>query len=462
MTKQWVILPDAFFAGHCTDGSHNKIWAACLAQEQEEGQENASSNDVIYLCVYGPYGAAPRVEAPQKFSLVDGRKIWQKKSREKQGKGYRQVDFQSFLPSFGRPFGQDLVFSGVPGQAMAENANAAISSTAGGDPEPPKLPYSAALVKAISLVQANRQLRDPHFGVSEKVNGERCLVMFDGQLLTAYNRQGRRTSVPPDSALALMRLGHPFIVDGERLTGALAGNYVLFDLLMWNGEDVRELPYAQRLARLAGGLYQAHLLHQPQTTPTLQLAQENSAVPGLALLQAVVDQPGAASVFGEVQSMGGEGIVFREFAGPYYACSTKYKFLDDIDVIVYGIQPGSVSGSLKMALVRSSDQALLDIGHVRAGLTNQDIRKVEALLAQETFLVFKVEYLPIRTVGISLVEPRTSMTLLRTDKDPAECTSDQFPAEKADLIAQAIPIVGITLKKSRGSETVPPLPTTLF
>lgn len=467
--KQWVILPDAFFAGHCTEGGSNKVWAACLAQEQEGGQASEIGDEVIYLCVYGPYGGALRVEAPQKLSLADGRKVWQKKSREKQGKGYRPVDFQTFLPKFGRPFGQDLVLPGVTGQAIADGGSMIAPSLSGGLQEPPMLLYSAALVKALNLGQAERLLGDPQFGVTEKVNGERCLVMFDGQHLTAYNRKGRQTSAPPEGALALCQLGHPFVVDGERLTGDLAGTYVLFDLLMWQEEDVRELPYTQRITRLAEGLYQAHLLHQFQATPTFQLALQNSTVSGLALLQAVVDGPIATSVFEEVREAGGEGIVFREFAGTYYACSSKYKFLDDMDVIVYGIQAGAVSGSLKMAVVRSTDQALLDVGHVRAGLTNQDIHNVEELLAQGIFPVLTVQYLPIRTVGLSLVEPRiikamtkTSRMIFRTDKDPAECTSDQFPAEKADLIAQASPIGGITLKKSQISENALPLPTTLF
>jgi hypothetical protein len=53
-----------------------------------------------------------------------------------------------------------------------------------------------------------------------------------------------------------------------------------------------------------------------------------------------------------------------------------------------------------------------------------------------------VEYLPIRTVGIRLVEPKTSMRELRSDKTAGECTTDQLGDERAAMVEAAVPAAG--------------------
>jgi hypothetical protein len=63
--------------------------------------------------------------------------------------------------------------------------------------------------------------------------------------------------------------------------------------------------------------------------------------------------------------------------------------------------------------------------------------RLAEMLKQGEQPVLTIEYLPIRTVGITLVEPKTSIRKLRTDKTAAECTTDQFGPEKAALIAAA-------------------------
>ena len=79
-------------------------------------------------------------------------------------------------------------------------------------------------------------LAHPDYGVTEKVNGERCLIQFDGRDVVAYNRKGQRMSAPPECAEHLRRLGRPFVTDGEWLTRNLPGYYVAFALLEWDAE----------------------------------------------------------------------------------------------------------------------------------------------------------------------------------------------------------------------------------
>ena len=110
------ILPDAWFAGHCTSGGSNKVWAACLAIEAEDTTQvpasavEAGEAELVYLCVYGASGANLRVEAPQMLPAADAHKLYQKKYREKLGKGYHLAPFQPFLPAFGHPAGLPLVW----------------------------------------------------------------------------------------------------------------------------------------------------------------------------------------------------------------------------------------------------------------------------------------------------------------------------------------------------------------
>ena len=153
----------------------------------------------------------------------------------------------------------------------------------------------------------------------------------------------------------------------------------------------------------------------------------------------------AAHTLEAVQAASGEGVVLRSLSGDYAAGPFKFKFVTDIDVFVIGVNEGLSAGSLKLGLVRHTDGAVICVGNVRAGLTDSNVNAVRAMLADGQRPVFTVTYLPKRTVGIQLVEPSTSMALLRTDKDPAECTTEQFGAEKADFIAQAVPVSGITL-----------------
>ena len=79
------------------------------------------------------------------------------------------------------------------------------------------------------------------------------------------------------------------------------------------------------------------------------------------------------------------------------------------------------------------------MGSVRGGLKDADINRLAAMLGRGEQPVLQVEYLPVRTVGIKLVEPRTDISQLRSDKAATECTTDQFGPAKADLVAMAKP-----------------------
>ncbi len=454
-----VILPDCRWAGHCISDKSNKVWAACLAVEQQEDVSGSPlaalppTTEVLLLCGYGPYGAALRVEPPQRLALQAGSRLLQKKWQEKIRRGYRSVAFEPFVSSFGSPFGLPLRVSEAASNVATDPGLPALLETRTGRTGETPAPWrhTAALVKEVSyermraLLSAPREGKPSRYAVSEKANGHRCLLDYDGHILRAYNRKGQLTSAPPEGAHAFCRIGHPFVIDGERLIREHAGHFVAFDVLEWEGESVLMLPYRLRMARLVRAMQAAGLLKHDRFTPTLRQAQESSTLSTLSVLLAVQGAEKALRVIEDIRSAGGEGVVIRNLDALYAEGGFKYKFLEDIDVFVIGTVPGVSAGSLTLGLVRPADGAVLEVGHVRSGLNDREVEMVRDLLAQGQFPVFKISYLPASTTGISLVQPQTSMEWLRHDKHARECTTDQLGPHKAFLVALSRPVAGVTM-----------------
>lgn len=449
--KRFSILPDAWFAGHCTSGNSDKVWAACLAVETDEtatAPALAEETELAYLCVYGAHGANLRVEAPQLLPSVQAHKLFQKKRRKKESKGYQPVPFQLFLAAFGHPAGLPLVWPGSPSSLEGEQKAETMEQTS---VTPDALDaqarsvfrYPAALVKPLPENQLQLRYADPGYGLTEKVNGERCLLEVEGTQIRAYNRKGRVMLNPPAGAQALTSPDGHWVVDGERLTGKFAGTYVIFDLLEGDHEPLLDLPYQERISLLIDCLHHDGLLKEKRCTPTLRQALANSTIPDLAVLGPVSGASEMQAVYAAVQAEGGEGVIFRKLACSYQDGAEKVKFLADLDAFVFGIQPGHAGGSLRLGVIRPGDQAVVEVGHVRSGLGMPEMKMIQRWVTEGGFPVFTVQYLAARTTGLHLVEPRTSLSLLRTDKDPRDCSSEQFGPEKAPLVAQAIPITGI-------------------
>jgi len=431
------------WAGRCQYGGSDKVWAGALVKEDGE---TASSDECdsapIWHCLaaYGKTGS--NLNGGDLSSLPTQRKaaetLYEKKVREKAGPHhYVEGAFAPFIASFKVP----LVLSTGAGEGGASTATSIpVASTPAA-----AFRYDVCTVVAFSWERCLACLASPLYGWTEKENGERCLAEFDGgDTLVAYNRLGLPMTVPPEAAQHLRRLGRPFVVDGERLMGQQAGGYAVFDLLEWDGEDVRHWPYQRRVNTLQQALFDAGLIARIRATPTHESALENSAASGLVLLvPAPGGQDGAQQLVEGLRDQGREGLVVRKLEAGYQdaRAAQKYKFLAELDAVVIGIAAGSSSGSARLGLVRPSDGAVIEIGRVRAGLSDADIRALGQMLANGEWPVLTVGFLPIRTVGITLVEPRTGLAQLRTDKRGRDCTTDQFSeqfgSEKAALIQQA-------------------------
>jgi ATP-dependent DNA ligase len=365
-----------------------------------------------------------------------------KKATEKRAKGYADVDprepryglletLQRLLPPLAGT---------TPTAGKAEDAVAQVHTELG---------VVVSRVTATALDALDSAIDDPAVGLTEKVNGERCALKSDGETLTAYNRLGKALPGLPRSAGTLLRLGEPFLIDGEWLPDG----YCAFDLLALGGDDLRPLPYLKRISLLRRALQQTQLSYGGSPT---KAGDPSPLVPGLWLLFPARDPVEKRAAVESVREAGGEGVVLRHLDAPSLPGKTpwerKVKFADELDALVLGVKKGAKEGSLRLGLVRTRKLTegqhfvdLIEIGAVRSGLTGADVEAIGAqadeLRAEGAYPVIRVTFLRARTVGTSLVEPRTGPDCLRDDKPWKECTAEQlvdvFGEERRAAIAAA-------------------------
>jgi hypothetical protein len=474
-------LIEAACAAHCERGGSNKDWAGVLVHVVATGETTDAPEEArtwMVLSVYGKSGGT--LQGGQATPLTT-RKIaetaYRAKVREKLGKhGYTEIDFAPFLSAFQVPLewparplfpaqarpGEEIQEApGEPERAGLSELRAGEASDAPGElpqakasslPPPSRLPYVASRVEAVTDWY---MYTDPRrYGVTEKANGERCLLASEGDRLLAFNRNGDPATTVPAAAQALLSFGKPFVVDGERLVGEQTGQYAIFDLLSFGGEDLRWWPYEKRIVRLAEALYGKGLIKLVGPTPTLKDAATNSRSPGLLLLTPV-GGTAISAVVSTLRMANAEGIIIRTLAARYDEARAvlKYKFTSDLDAVVIGVKPGAAGGSLKLGLRRPGDNAVIACGHVRSGLTQEDMRYFTDRLLRGEWSVLKVEYLPARTAGVVVVEGRTSRAWERSDKAAWDCTTDQLGSAKARLVNKAPRVPGIAFPQPSSRTT---------
>jgi predicted DNA-binding WGR domain protein len=439
------LVPTESIALAFQGGGSDKVWAAALVS-LDDGRG-------LFLACWGRRGAPPQAKATTFPAFDQARKQYTKKVDGQLADGYQTLDAADASASG--------VWAALAAAAEREGVRVAIAAAAQGDTFPgasdapathsespapgaaARIGVSHVLPLAGDLVGLEALLDDAHYGVSEKANGQRCVIVYNGTTALAYNRRGVALPTVPRAARAMMDLLQtPCVLDGEWMADEQGGGYVAFDLLALDGADVRACAYAERIARLERALLGAGVL----TAPAGALASESqSTVPGFALLRAVQDAAAKRAALAAIRAAGGEGVILRALDAAYAVGDTrtvqKVKFQAEVDVVALGIKPGvpGSAGSVRMGLYRP-DGTLLEIGTVRSGLTDGDVRAVAAALARGEQPVLVVTFLPVRTVGFRPVEPKAR---LRTEGDKAagECTTQQLlailGADRAPLIAAA-------------------------
>jgi hypothetical protein len=449
------------YAGHSAWQGSDKDYAICLVHliDADSGSLISEPDDAqtwMVLFVYGKPGALRGGDPGPRMTRAGAEKEYDKKVKEKAGAHhYTPLPGLDFAP-FARHFKVPLAFSDAAQPAAGEVGAPAAAPPAADER------YAGCSVTDVTLERFWQCAESSRYGTEEKVDGERCPLSCVGQSLTAYNRNGVALYDLPEAARALLRLSDlPFLVDGEKMvSSAQKGHYILFDLLEWQGQDVRGWPYRRRNETLQQALHAAGLIKEVRPTPMQRQAYENSTVPGLALLTPVTGREEVDLLVAAIQQDEGEGMVVRDLTAPYLAANAafKYKFTADMDAVVIGINPGAGGGSLELGLRRpldkhgAADNSVIALGRVRAGLSKEDMGWFAEQLAHGKLVVIKVRYRLKRTIGIALVEPSTSIEWVRTDKSPWQCTTDQWGEAKAHLVQDAPALRGISFE-GPGNET---------
>lgn len=391
---------------HYAAGGSDKVWAGgVLATE---------TNALVHTC-WGRRGLRLSEKTDRMPSSQAAEAFLAKKAAEKRAKGYADVDYHE--PRYGL---LDTLARLLP--PLASEAPAA------GSQDDPVAQARTELGLVVSRPTAappdalEAALTDPAVGITEKVNGERCVVRWDEDALTAYNRLGKALPGLPHGAQALTAVGTPFVVDGEWLPNG----YAMFDLLEQDGVSVRHLAYRQRLERLKGLVLRPGLVRDCGARLALTIADAD----GLALLDYEVAEAYKRALVKRVQEDGGEGVVLRALEGPSLPGNTpherKVKFLAELDAFVLGVKETSRDASLRLGLVRAGTPNVIEIGSLRSGFTNASIEAVRERLKTESYPVLRVTFLPARTVGVRLVEPKSGPALFRDDKPWYDCSTEQL------------------------------------
>lgn len=104
------------------------------------------------------------------------------------------------------------------------------------------------LLNEVTSDDLSTYINDPNYALQEKKNGEHQLMISESASVSAANRLGLTVATADSRANELTELLNMHRISGKTvLDGESMGDYFYaFDLLMFNGKDVRTLPFVER------------------------------------------------------------------------------------------------------------------------------------------------------------------------------------------------------------------------
>lgn len=150
------------------------------------------------------------------------------------------------------------------------------------------------LLNPIEEPEAIQLVHDPRWAMQEKFDGRRMLIQKSNPEIHGINRKGLLVGLPETVLQSVQSISSWFVLDGE----CVGDLFYAFDLLEWDGEDLRQQSYQSRLVKLST------LLNRP-------------GLPHLRLAQTVTDPANKERLFRHLRSEKKEGVVFKRLAAPY-------------------------------------------------------------------------------------------------------------------------------------------------
>jgi bifunctional non-homologous end joining protein LigD len=256
------------------------------------------------------------------------------------------------------------------------------------------------LLNAIEEVDVERLLRDDEYCAQEKFDGRHLLIRKQDDHIEGINKKGLLVGLPETVSDDIRILPGSFIPDGE----SIGDDYHAFDLLEWNGENLRPLPYRKRLERLV----------------SLLLSTANH--PHVRFVETAFTTQRKIELWERLRRENREGIVFKRLGAPYTpgkpnsgGPQLKFKFVATLSAIVAKV---NIQRSVEISLLKG--RSLISCGNVTIP-ANHGIPKVGA--------VVEVRYLYGYRASHALHQPVYLGP--RDDVDPGECLASQlkFKAE---------------------------------
>lgn len=342
------------------EGSSDKVYQAAI--------EPQDSRFVVNFA-YGRRGSTlttgTKTSSPVDYSSA--KKIYEKLVGEKKAKGYTEGE------------------NGTPYQHADKQPSGLL----------PQLPNS------IEESEVKHFLCDDNYCAQEKFDGRHLLTRKTGGTLEGVNKQGFFTGLPQTAADELRRYPGTFIADGE----AVGDDYIVFDLLELDGEDLRPLPYWQRYSLLVGFA-----------------TASKCGFKRVRFAWAATSAVEKTELWQRLKRENREGIVFKRNDAPFTpgkpnsgGPQLKFKFVATASAIVTKV---NVQRSVEVGLMKG--RSLVSCSNVTIP-ANQPIPKVGD--------VVEVRYLYAYRDSLALYQP--VYLGLRDDVDPGDCTVQQlkFKAE---------------------------------
>ena len=257
------------------------------------------------------------------------------------------------------------------------------------------------LLNPIEEAEVELLLRDDNYCAQQKFDGKHLLVRKQDDHLEGINKKGFIVGLPQTVADELRGVPGSFIPDGE----SIGDDYHAFDLLEYNGENLRLLPYRIRLARLIDLL----LLARPDYKY-------------IRLVETAFSTRQKTELWHRLRRENREGIVFKRLDAPYVpgkpsqgGPQLKFKFVATVSAVVTQI---NVQRSVAVGLFQG--RRLVSCGNVTIP-ANQEIPEVGAVVALKYLYAFRNSLALYQPVYLG---PRDAV-------DPGECGVSQlkFKAE---------------------------------
>jgi len=250
------------------------------------------------------------------------------------------------------------------------------------------------LLNVVDEREANLIMADPVWVMQEKFDGRRLMLRKAGGTVEGINKLGLVISVAAPIAAAALNLPGDFVLDGE----AVGDRFHVFDVLSYDGNDLRELPYSTRYGAL---------------TALIDSGDESTH---LGCVDCWTDAGEKAEQLEGLRERNAEGVVFKRWDAPYRpgrpnsgGTQLKLKFVATASVVVTAVnQKRSVGVSL---LDGSGWRA---VGNVTVP-ANQEVPQLGD--------VVEVRYLYAAQLG-ALYQP--VLVGVRDDVEPAECVMGQL------------------------------------